>query len=110
MRPSRAKTPAARAAGGLHPGILASRYMNEQNVYDLIPQNINDLATQVLGASWADETLQPLQEVLPELLRGLQPGALLNIPLQFGSLQCLFRMVPISICTRLVVKHNFSFQ
>ena len=88
MRPSRAKTPAARAAGGLHPGILASRYMTEQNVYDLITQHIYDLATQVLEASWADETLQPLQEALPELLLGLLPGASLNIPLQFGSLQC----------------------
>ena len=67
MRPSRAKTPAARAAGGLHPGILASKYTIKQNIYDL--------AIQVLGASWADETLQPLPEALPELLLGLLPGA-----------------------------------
>ena len=80
MRPSRAKTPAARAAGGLHPGILASKYTIKQNIYDL--------AIQVLGASWADETLQPLPEALPELLLGLLPGALLIIPFQFGSLQC----------------------
>ena len=54
---------------------MASRSTIKQNIYELIPQNIYDLATQVLGASWADETLQPLQEALLELLLGLLPGA-----------------------------------
>ena len=67
MRPSRAKMPATRAAGGFHPGASLKLVITDKFFSDFMKRVNYTLLSQVLGDSSVDEISEPQPEAWQEL-------------------------------------------